>query len=100
MAPGLRELIALPPLAGLGCGLALAHGDLLFVAFYQRPATQRAGTVRFSPGRARLATGLAESLADAVCLLRHARQSFEMARCLGRSKLDRPLVPLTGLTYV
>src|SRR5258707_10808206 len=43
---------------------------------------------------------LAEWLADAVRLLRHARQSFEMARCLGRSKLDRPLIPLTGLAHV
>jgi hypothetical protein len=34
MAPGLRELIALPPLAGLGRSLALAQGDLLFVAFF------------------------------------------------------------------
>jgi hypothetical protein len=34
MAPGSRELIALSLLAGLGCGLALAHGDLLFVAVF------------------------------------------------------------------
>jgi hypothetical protein len=34
MAPGLRELIALALLAGLGCGLALAHGDLFFVAVF------------------------------------------------------------------
>jgi hypothetical protein len=34
MAPGLRELIALSLLAGLGCGLALTHGDLLFVAVF------------------------------------------------------------------
>jgi hypothetical protein len=34
MAPGLRELIALSLLAGLGFGLAFAHGDLLFVAFF------------------------------------------------------------------
>jgi hypothetical protein len=34
MAPGLRELIALSLLAGLGFGLALAHGDLLFVAVF------------------------------------------------------------------
>jgi hypothetical protein len=34
MAPGLRELIALVLLAGLGCGLALAHGDLFFVAVF------------------------------------------------------------------
>jgi hypothetical protein len=34
MTPGLRELIALFLLAGLGCGLALAHGDLLFVAVF------------------------------------------------------------------
>jgi hypothetical protein len=33
--PGLRELIALSLLAGLGCGLALAHGDLfVFVAVF------------------------------------------------------------------
>ena len=34
MAPSLRELIALTLLAGLGCGLALARGDLLFVAVF------------------------------------------------------------------
>jgi hypothetical protein len=34
MAPGLRELIAVSLLAGLGCGLALAHGDLFFVAVF------------------------------------------------------------------
>ena len=34
MAPGLRELIALALLVGLGWGLALAHGDLLFVAVF------------------------------------------------------------------
>jgi hypothetical protein len=34
MAPGLRELIALSLLAGFGCGLGLAHGDLLFVAVF------------------------------------------------------------------
>jgi hypothetical protein len=34
IAPGLRELIALTLLAGLGCGLALAHGDLLFVPVF------------------------------------------------------------------
>ena len=28
------ELIALTLLAGLGCGLALAHGDFLFVAVF------------------------------------------------------------------
>ena len=32
-ASGLRKLIALSLLAGLGFGVALAHGDLLFVAF-------------------------------------------------------------------
>jgi len=34
MAPSLRELIALSLLPGLGCALALAHGDLPFVAFF------------------------------------------------------------------
>jgi hypothetical protein len=34
MTPGLRELIALSLLAGLGCGLALVQGDLLFVAVF------------------------------------------------------------------
>jgi hypothetical protein len=33
-APGLRELIALSLLAGLGFGVALAHGDLIFVAVF------------------------------------------------------------------
>ena len=36
MAPeALRELIALSLLAGLGFGFALAHGDLLFAAFWR-----------------------------------------------------------------
>jgi hypothetical protein len=34
MASGLRELIALSLLAGLGFGLALARGDLIFVAVF------------------------------------------------------------------
>jgi len=34
MAPSLRELIALSLLAGLGCGVALAHGDVFFVAVF------------------------------------------------------------------
>jgi len=34
MAPSLRELIALALLAGLGCGVALAHDDLFFVAVF------------------------------------------------------------------
>jgi hypothetical protein len=34
MVPGSRELIVLSLLAGLGCGLALIHGDLLFVAVF------------------------------------------------------------------
>ena len=34
MTPGLRELMALSLLAGLGCGLALVQGDLLFVAVF------------------------------------------------------------------
>jgi hypothetical protein len=34
MTPGLRELIALSLLAGLGCGFAWVQGDLLFVAVF------------------------------------------------------------------
>jgi alkylhydroperoxidase/carboxymuconolactone decarboxylase family protein YurZ len=34
MDPGLRELVALAVLAALGCGLAAAQGDLLFVAIF------------------------------------------------------------------
>ena len=34
MTPGLRELIALSLLAGLGWGLALVQADLLFVAVF------------------------------------------------------------------
>jgi hypothetical protein len=36
MAPGLRKLIALSLLAGLGFGLALARGDLFFLAGFGR----------------------------------------------------------------
>jgi alkylhydroperoxidase/carboxymuconolactone decarboxylase family protein YurZ len=32
--PGLRELLALAALAALGCGLALAHDDLMFTAIF------------------------------------------------------------------
>ena len=34
MNPGVRELAALSALAALGCGLAAAQGDLLFVALF------------------------------------------------------------------
>jgi len=34
MDPGVRELAALSALAALGCGLAVAQGDLLFVVFF------------------------------------------------------------------
>jgi hypothetical protein len=34
MKSGLQELIALSLLAAFGCGLALAHGDLFFVAVF------------------------------------------------------------------
>jgi hypothetical protein len=32
--PGLRELLALAALAGLGCGLALAQGEFFFGAIF------------------------------------------------------------------
>ena len=32
--PSLRELLALAALAAFGCGLALAHGDLLFLTIF------------------------------------------------------------------
>jgi hypothetical protein len=34
MTSALRELIVLALLAGLGCGLAVAHDDLFFVAIF------------------------------------------------------------------
>jgi hypothetical protein len=34
MDPGVRGLAALSALAALGCGLAAAQGDLLFVALF------------------------------------------------------------------
>jgi len=34
MDPGVPELAALSALAALGCGLAVAQGDLLFVALF------------------------------------------------------------------
>jgi hypothetical protein len=34
MDPWLRELAALSALAALGCGLAVAHGDFVFVALF------------------------------------------------------------------
>jgi hypothetical protein len=49
MAPGLRELIALTPLAGLGCGLALARGDLLFIAVFGGAIAMTIETIRRFP---------------------------------------------------
>src|SRR5262249_611833 len=46
MAPRLRELIALSLLAGLGFGLALAHGDLLFVAVFGGTITMTSNAIR------------------------------------------------------
>jgi alkylhydroperoxidase/carboxymuconolactone decarboxylase family protein YurZ len=34
MDPRLRELVPLAALAAFGCGLALAHGDLLFAVIF------------------------------------------------------------------
>ena len=47
MAPGLRELIALTLLAGLGCGLALAH--FLFVAVFGGAIAMTIETIRHFP---------------------------------------------------
>jgi len=49
MMPGLRELIALTLLAGLGCGLALAHGDFLFVAVFGGAIAMTIETIRLFP---------------------------------------------------
>jgi len=49
MTPGLRELIALTLLAGLGCGLALAHGDLLFVPVFGGAIAMTIETIRRFP---------------------------------------------------
>ena len=49
MAPSLRELIALTLLAGLGCGLALAHGDFLFVAVFGGAIAMTIETIRRFP---------------------------------------------------
>jgi hypothetical protein len=43
------ELIALTLLAGLGCGLALAHGDLLFVAVFGGAIAMTIETIRHFP---------------------------------------------------
>ena len=47
--PSLRELIALTLLAGLGCGLALAHGNLLFVAVFGGAVAMTIDTIRRFP---------------------------------------------------
>src|SRR5262249_23933012 len=49
MAPSLPELIALTLLAGLGCGLALAHGDLLFAAVFGGAIAMTVETIRHFP---------------------------------------------------
>ena len=46
MSPSLRELIALSLLAGLGFGLALAHGDLLFVAVFGGTIAMTSNAIR------------------------------------------------------
>jgi hypothetical protein len=43
------ELIALTLLAGLGCGLALAHGDFLFVAVFGGAIAMTIETIRHFP---------------------------------------------------
>src|SRR5262249_5718710 len=55
MNPGVRELAALSALAALGCGLAAAQGDLLFVALcrHQRSCDCRGDTtLTMRPGGA------------------------------------------------
>src|SRR5262249_1643612 len=47
--PGSRELIALTLLAALGCGLALAHGDFLFVAVFGGAIAMTIETIRRFP---------------------------------------------------
>ena len=49
MAPSLPELIALTLLAGLGCGLAWTHGDLLFVAVFGGAIAMTIETIRHFP---------------------------------------------------
>jgi hypothetical protein len=49
MMPGSRELIALTLLAALGCGLALAHGDFLFVAVFGAAVAMTIETIRRFP---------------------------------------------------
>jgi hypothetical protein len=49
MMPGSRELIALTLLAALGCGLALAHGDFLFVAVFGGAIAMTMETIRRFP---------------------------------------------------
>ena len=48
--PKLRELLALAALATFGCGLALAQGDLLFLAIFAAACGERA--CAYSCGRA------------------------------------------------
>jgi hypothetical protein len=47
MDPGVPELAALSALAALGCGLAVAQGDLLFVALFG--AAGSASRQRYGP---------------------------------------------------
>jgi hypothetical protein len=52
MTPALRELIVVALLAGLGCGLAVARGDVFFVAvFGVASAIAIIETIRRSSGR-------------------------------------------------
>jgi hypothetical protein len=51
MAPHLRELIALSLLAGLGFGLALGHGDLLFVAVFGGTIAMTSNATSVTPNR-------------------------------------------------
>jgi hypothetical protein len=48
MAPGLRELIALALLAGIGFGLALARGDLIFIAVFSVASAMRGCALVFA----------------------------------------------------
>jgi hypothetical protein len=79
MAPDQRELIALCPLAGLGFGVALAHGDLLFAAFWR--------CHRNDEGRRRLGQGERWRCARSQFTLHSFYQLHGF--CLGRGRYHR-----------
>src|SRR5262245_36878257 len=78
--PGVRELAALSGRASLGCGLAAAQGDLLFVAIFGA-----ASPVHSIASSARASTLGGISRPSILAVFRLVTSSYLVGACTGRS---------------